>query len=173
MIEERNKSGFTLIEVLIYIAIVALVITTLVQFILSISQSRNKNYVVQEVQGNVRSVVDIISRNVRSATDIQLATSTLGTDPGVLVLTMASSSLNPTIFSLSADDGVAQIKQGSQTTTTLTSDEVRVTNFVFIDTTGSSTRKHMKLEMTVESASTDSVDVRYDQSIETTFGIRY
>ncbi len=169
----QHNAGFTLIEVLIYIAIVALVVTTLVKFILVISQSRNKNYVVQEVQGNVRHALDIVSRQVRQATDIQFASSTLDVDPGILVLTMASSSLNPTIISLSGDNGVAQIKQGNAPTSSITADEVRVTNFIFTDTTGSSTRKHVKFNMTIKSFSTDSVDSIFDQSIETVFGIRY
>jgi len=108
----RFSRAFTLIETIIYIAILGMVVSAFVFFSLSVSGSRNKTYAVQEVQANARMALELISQKIRSADKIIFASSTLGADPGRLFLSMASSSLNPTIIDLSSDNGTLRIMEG-------------------------------------------------------------
>ena len=85
-------------ETLIYVAIVALVSTGLAKFSTSITATRNKSYVVQEVHANMRDAITLISKKIQEANAINVANSTFDSDPGVLSLSMASSTINPTII---------------------------------------------------------------------------
>jgi len=169
----KKQAGFTLIEILIYIAIISGVVVTFVVFSLSISNSRNKTYVIQEVQANTRVAFELISKYLHAADDINIGASIFDSDPGVLSLAMDDAGKNPTIISLNADDGQLQIKEGSADEVNVTSNEVKITNLVFRDLTGSSARKNIGVEVTVE-YNVDNSDVIYEyaQSWQTAVSLR-
>ncbi len=106
-------AGFTLIETIIYIAILGMIAIAFVLFSVSVSGSRNKTYVVQEVQANTRMALEMISQKIRSADGINFNSSTFGINPGRLSLSMTKSSLNPTIIDLSGADGALRIIEGT------------------------------------------------------------
>ena len=139
---------------------------------MSISNSRNKNYVVQEVQANARVALDIIGQRVRAASGVNIGSSTFGSDPGVLSLVMTDGAKNPTIINLDQDDGVLQITEGLSGAVSLTSDEVKITNLVFTNLTPSGERENIKVEMTVEYASAEDVEFSYSQSYQTAVSLR-
>ena len=112
----QTDKGFTLIEIIIYIAILGTIASSFIFFSVSVSESRNKTYVVQEVHANTRMALEIISQKIRMANGVNIASSTFGTDPGRLFLSMASSTLNPTIIDLSRDDGILRIIEGTSST---------------------------------------------------------
>lgn len=167
-----NSKGFTLIESLIYIAIIGGVIGAFVGFALTISDSRNKTYVGEEVQANTRVALGIMTQYVQSADDINMASSTFDSDPGVLSLSMTSSTIDPTVFSLDTDDGTLYMTQGSASPVAITSDEVRVTNLIFTDLTGDSKRGHVSIDMTIDFTSTTDAIFSYSQDIETSVSVR-
>ena len=167
-----HPKGFTLVETLIYIAIIGGVIVAFVSFALSISDSRNKTYVIQEVQANARLALGVITQKIQASNGLNASSSIFGVDPGVLSLSMASSSLNPTLISLSADDGILQITEGVNMPVFLTSDEIRITNLVFINLTASSTRENVKIDLTASFASSSSVIFQGEQSLQTSVSWR-
>jgi type II secretory pathway pseudopilin PulG len=167
------RSGFTLVETLIYIAIIGTAVSSFVAFSISVSNSRNKTYVVGEVQANARTAMDIMSQRIHASTGVNTGASTFGSDPGVLSLSMADVLKDPTILDLDMDDGVLRITEGVSAPIPLTSDETKVTNLVFTDLTGSGTRENIKIEVTVEFNNT-SGDIEYDysQSLQTSVSLR-
>ncbi len=108
-----GSRGFTLIETIIYIAILGMIASAFIFFSVSVSNSRDKTYVVQEVQANARMALELISQKIRSANGVNLESSIFESNPGRLSLSMASSSLNPTIIDLSRDNGNLRIIQGT------------------------------------------------------------
>lgn len=165
--------GFTLLETIIYIAIIGVVLSGFVGYALNISSTREKAYVVEEVQANARAALDTITQKIRSANGVNFASSTLGSDPGVLVLEMNNSSLDPTIIDLSVNDGVLQIKEGAGSAIPLTSDEVQVTNLVFINQSNSAGRENIKVEITVEFNNIDGNQVySFTKNLETSVSLR-
>jgi type II secretory pathway pseudopilin PulG len=168
-----SQSAFTLVETLIYIAIIGGAVTAFVNFSISVSNSRNKTYVVQEVQANARTALDIVGQNIRGATGVNTASSTFGSNPGALYLTMASTTLNPTIFDI--NDGVLQMTEStsSPVVTSIVSDEVRITNLIFTNLTGSSTRENIRVEMTMEyNNPSGAKEFEYEQSVQTAVSVR-
>ncbi|MEK7625415.1 MAG: type II secretion system protein [Patescibacteria group bacterium] len=168
-----SKNGFTLIEMLIYIAIIGGILASFVSFSLSISNSRNKTYVVQEVQANTREALSIITQKIRSASGVNITNSRFDVDPGYLYLTNASTTLNPTIIRLNHDNGVVEIKEGANASTTIMADEVRVINFIFANLTGGS-RENIGINMTVEYGNpSNDPNFAYSQSLQTSVSVRY
>ncbi|MFH1661924.1 MAG: hypothetical protein ABIA02_02415 [Candidatus Falkowbacteria bacterium] len=99
--------------------------------------------------------------------------STFDSDPGVLSLSMADASKNPTIINLTADNGQIQIKEGSTDEVLITSNEVKITNLVFTDLTGTSDKENIRVQITVEfnNLGTD-IDYDYSQSLQTSISLR-
>jgi len=144
-----------------------------VVFSISISGTGDKSFVAHEVNSNIRAGLHIIEQKIRSSNGLNTEASTFGSDPGVLSLSMASTTQNPTVFSLDSNNGVLQISEGGVSTTTITSGEVKVTNLVFTDLTASSTRENIRIEITVEYNNLSN-DIQYDysRSIQTAVNLR-
>lgn len=167
------QRGFSFIEVIIYIAIMAFAVVAIASFSISIANSRNKNYVVQEVQANQRGALNIITQRILAAEGVNVAFSTFNTDPGVLSLKMADAAKNPTIIDLNTDNGVLQITQGVASAVAITADEVKVTNLVFTNLTPTGRRENIRIKITIEydNPSGDQ-EFEYSQSLQTSVSLR-
>ena len=168
-----GRQGFSLIEVLIYIAIMAFAVVAIASFSISIANSRNKNYVVGEVQANGRGAFNIITQRILAAEGVNVGLSTFDTDPGILSLQMADAAKNPTIINLTADNGILQITEGASNAVSITSDEVQVTNLVFTNVTPAGRRENIRMEITIEydNPSGDQ-EFEYSQSLQTSTSLR-
>lgn len=168
----NHSKGFTLIETLIYIALISGAIVSFITFVISISNSRNKVYVKQEVQANARIALNLITQTIKSANDVNVASSTFAIDPGVLSLSMDDAGENPTIINLNEDDGVLQIKKGSDPVIAVSSDEVKITNLVFTNLTGDNEKENIRIEITTEYRNDESVFFQYSTDIQTAVNLR-
>jgi len=164
--------GFTLVETLIYIAIIGGMAATFVSYSLNISGAREKTYGAQEIHANARMVLDTISKKIMAANGVNAASSTFGSDPGVLVLTMASSTLSPTVINLSTSTRALQIKEGSGSAMPITGSYTRVVNLVFTNLSASSTKENIKINLTMNSASTTDVIYQNTISLQTAVSTR-
>jgi len=169
---QASSGGFTLVETLIYIGIIGAAVATFVTFSFSISSSRNKTYVVQEVQANMRVALDTIAREVRSSRGVNISSSTFDVDFGVLSLAKNAPEHNPTILDLSADGRILRLKKGNGEPVAITSDEVTVSKLRFTDVSGSGQRENIRVALTLEWANSDDVIFRFDQSVTTTVSVR-
>jgi len=167
-----NKSGFTLIEVLIYVAILGAVVAAFIGFSISISSAKSKAYVAQEVQANARVALNLITQKILSANGINVGVSTFDVDPGGLSLAMANSNKNPTIISLNADNGQLQIREGIGEPLNITSDEVRITNLIFTYLNAGGEKESVKVELTAEYKVTNDVIYQYTYSLQTAVTLR-
>lgn len=127
--------GFTLIELIIYIALVSIFISGAILFAWDIIYGRVKSGVQREVTQNLRLASKRLVYEIRNASGINsVSTSTIS-------LVMDDSDRNPTVFDVSG--GRLRIGYGSSggcpTTNpcSLTSDEVTVTNLAFTDLSSS------------------------------------
>jgi len=169
----NNNAGFTLVETLIYIAIVGLVSVTLVRFSLVISQSSNTSTSTQEVHESMREVLQIVRQKVHMAESVYTASSTFGADPGVLYLEMSDAAKDPTIFDLSADDGVLRMTEGAASPIQLTGNKLKVENLVFTDVTGGSQKESIRMALTMSYRGNGDAAFRYEKSVTTTIRIRH
>lgn len=91
----RNKNkGASLPELLIYIAILALILITLINVILVIGKSYGRLKSSRAIEAVGEVAVEQMTREIRKASAVN-ATSVLGTSPGKLVLNTTDDAGNP------------------------------------------------------------------------------
>ena len=175
----KFHSGFTLLELVIYLAIVSSAVVSFVYFIISISNSGTKTNVAQEVHANGRTALDVISQRIRASNGVNIGASTFGTDPplpGVLSLdfSVVGVSKNPTIINLTADDGKLQITEGTPpVVTAITSDKVKITKLEFTNATAAGARENIRVNLTIEYNNTSgSKAYTYSKSFTTAVSVR-
>lgn len=76
------KSGFTLIEMIIYISIVGIILVSISYLILDIISGQTRGYASNDVNQNIRFISSILTKDIKAAQDI----SSIAAD--TLVLTM-------------------------------------------------------------------------------------
>ncbi|MFA6552958.1 MAG: prepilin-type N-terminal cleavage/methylation domain-containing protein [Patescibacteria group bacterium] len=149
----KRQDGMTLIELSIYIALVAAVLVMATSFAWNIINSRTKAFAVQEVEQNGRYIIEKFSQAVRQANDITApVVSASGTD---LTLVMKSAPVNPTILSLSGTRLMFQ--QGAGASVALNSTAVDVTSLNFSNISSANGKsKQMRLQFTLETVNPGS-----------------
>ena len=146
LIKFHMKKGFTLVEILIYIAILGLVLASITGFFLNTISANLKENSYQEVQQNGRFVMTKITQETKKA--IGINSPVPGSYGNSLSLVMSDSNLNPTVFDL--NNGKLRIAQGSSAPVDLTTDQVLVTNLQFTNLSYAGTPGTIRTEMTIE-----------------------
>jgi Tfp pilus assembly protein PilW len=130
----KNKnSGFTLVELLLYITIASVIVGVVSSFLMMILSSQVKNQAVAEVEQNGRRATRLIAQAIRNSTNINSPAISAATSSS-LSLQMADASKNPTIFNTS--NGYIFITEGTSTTLNITSPRTVVSNLIFTNMTG-------------------------------------
>ncbi len=160
------KSGFTLIETLIYIAIMGMILFSFVLFGLSITDARDKNYAVQEVQANSRLALDLIAQKIRRADAI--VSPTEGNSSNSLTLDMPNAE-SDLVFNII--DGTLNITEGGQNTPII-GRRINVSGLTFTNLAGSGERGNIRVELTLEYKNSGNVEFAYSQNISTAVSMR-
>ncbi len=129
MIRDSNR-GFTFIELIIYISIVTMMMTTIIPFAWNIIEGGAKSSTEQEVFSNARYISERIKYEIRNAAGINSVAATS------ISLIASPSANNPTVIDLSG--GNIRIKQGSANAINLNSQNASIsalnfTNFTSAD----------------------------------------
>ena len=85
------KRGFSLIEMLIYLSILGAIFTLFTNSLLAISRSYAVLKKLTALDSGAIASMERITREIREATSVDLTQSTLGSNPGVLVLNQVDS----------------------------------------------------------------------------------
>lgn len=142
--------GFTLVEMVIYIAFFSLLSSLAVGATILVMKSFYSLRLAQSVNESATVSIERLSREIRNAYDVDTTQSTLGTNPGRLMLkTKDANGVNTTMeFYV---DGFNQLglKEGGVDRGSLLTRSATLTNLVFrlITTTNS---KAIKIEATIQ-----------------------
>jgi type II secretory pathway pseudopilin PulG len=152
-ISKVGKSGFTLIEVLIYstiLVVIAFIIVSFVNQILGVSETSRR---LRESTDNARRALDTITQEIRHAESLYEPTSILDSNPGQLSLDtirdLPSGETN-TYTDFYLDNGALYMKKEGNPTQLLTSEKVKVTNLTFSNLEGLTTRPAIRVTITLE-----------------------
>lgn len=138
--------GYSLLEVVIYTAILALIVALSVGSILSVYKGFSTASIEGGILRNGDLALDRIIRDIRSASSTDTGTSIFGTSPGILQLGSAQIK-----YSLSSTTLVRRVGAGAEEN--LTSPNSRITNLVFFREFFSSSdisSEIIKVEFTME-----------------------
>ncbi len=143
--ENQNLKGFTLIEMVLYIGISAVILSALGTMISMSYQIRAKQLIISEVEQQGTEITQIINQTIRNSSSI---TTPIATASGSsLTLVFADVTKNPTVFDLS---GTALfINEGGTGVVALSNSKVQISDLSFSNLSRASTPGTVKFNFTV------------------------
>ena len=138
----NNNRGFTFIELILYVSIVTIMLTSIIPFAWNIIGSGAKSGTQQEVFSQARFVSERIKYEIRNADGINSVSATS--------ISLDTSTDPTTVIDLLG--GKIRIKYGAATVLELNSDDTKITSLTFTDYSLGNT-KHIGFALTVESNS--------------------
>lgn len=142
---EKRQAGYTLIELLLYVAIVGMLLASITLFFGIVADARVKNQTVSEVNDQAVSAMDYMTQTIRNASSI--TSPSVGTSGASLTLVVPTGSLSPTVFNLNGT--TLQVKEGAASAVALTSSDVHITSLVFKNLTKTSTNGIVQISFTM------------------------
>lgn len=144
--KRKRLSGFTLIELILYVGASAALILIISIMLSIITSARVKNQTILEVEQQGAFIVQRIAQTIRNADAI--TTPAPGESAATLNLAMPNAPENPTIFDTA--DGAVRIQEGASPSVALTSPRVVATSLVFENLSRTATPGTIRITLTLE-----------------------
>ena len=174
-----KKKGFTLVETIIYIAIVSIFFWVALGFFWQMKQAETAGTISREVKENTAQVIELFRQTVRNGEDVNVGVSQFGVNPGSLTLVYSGGNRvfdtyekSVTIGGLSVDIKKLRLTYGG-TSYDLTSDGVNVDPFLLSNFTPGAESNVVQMELQLSNVNPGG-DPDYDESlsVHTTANIR-
>ncbi len=149
---DKQKS-FTLIEVLIYIAVLSIIILIVSAFFLWAIRSNAKTTAMREVLDNARRAMEIMTHEIKEAKSVYAPTSVFDSHPGQLSLEAKRylpTGENTTYIDFYLCGSRICLKKESQNPIALTSDRVEISSLVFSQVATTSTTPSIQINLKVD-----------------------
>jgi prepilin-type N-terminal cleavage/methylation domain-containing protein len=142
----KKKNGFTLVELLVYIGILAIVITSVVSTMFFVISTREKAKTINEIESQGALVMQLITQSIRNSEGVN--SPEVGNNNNTISLSVSEQQDSPTVFDI--NNGVLRVKKGSQTEVDLTSSRVIASNLDFYNVSRTDTENIIKVEFQLE-----------------------
>lgn len=153
----KTQQGFTLIELVIYMGLMSIVVGLFAGILVTIVRIQTQQTSTRQVISELNFVMNTIARDIRDSSSLSVATNTLTIGTSV-------ATTNPTIISI--ESGAITKKEGSQATSTLTTNRVVADELTFTElVSGSNQAVQMVLTF---SFNTENPAQDYTQTLQTT-----
>lgn len=161
-----RQSGFTLLELLLYVSISGILMVGIVSFMIVLQTARVKQTTIGEVEQQGSQAMAYMTQVLRNAQAVTAPTP--GTNSNSITIDVVDSTSDPTVFTESS--GVLQVSEGTTPIVTdLTSDTVVVSDLLFENNAISGTRDTITISITLTHANpTGKPEYRYDQTFTDT-----
>ena len=159
------KGGFTLLELLLYIAILGILMVVISNMFISLSKGSGQSQARNEVDTSIRFATELLRQDIKNASSISVPAS--GGSSSTLTLVRNSTTI---VYDISA--GVLRRQEGVASPVSVTNPNITVSTPTFtrienINTLFSRTNIAIKINMTFGYNST-SPDWSYSTSLQTT-----
>ena len=147
-----NSKGFTLIELVIYAALLVVVSVVAISFFIQVVGVTESSRRSREALDNAKRALDVMSQEIKNSKAIYTPTNIFGVHPGQLSLETIRdlpADENSTYVDFYVDDERLYIKKEGQGAELVTSEKVKVTNLVFTLLSPTSSSPEVKIEITV------------------------
>lgn len=162
----RHRPGTTLIELLVFLAIMALVIGVTVPLLFTAAENRVLQQTISIVEHNGAQIIQNIGVKIRNSESIALPAT--GQEGKVLVLQTGSGTTNPTIVALQSGSIILVQRAIKET---VTSEQVAVENFRVSNTSVSDTSQSVAISFTVSRTIRLQRPYSYRQQFEAAFSL--
>lgn len=139
------QPGFTLVELLLYVSIAAIILLITSLFLSTLLESRIKNQTIAEVDQQGIAVMQLITQTARNAEAI--TSPAVGASASTLTLDVVTAPSDPTIFDLSS--GVIRITEGVGSATALTNSHVTASAVTFRNLSRTGTPGTIRIQFTI------------------------
>jgi type II secretory pathway component PulJ len=123
----RRVTGFTLLEVVLYVALTATVLVASTGFVSALWSANDRRQAATELDSQTTSALQTIARDIRRAQAVSLPTD--GTSSDHLILTMDDPAENPTTYAITAEQ--LTVSRGVGSAVPLTTDHAKVETLTF------------------------------------------
>lgn len=126
-LKKLNPSGFTMIELLIYISLTVMIFLAVASFSKIILENRMRSQVISDVEYHGYRIMDTIGFAVRNAQNITIPAAG-NISPGI-TLNMADTLKDPTVFFL--DNGVLKVQEAGSQFVDMSNEHIIVSDISF------------------------------------------
>lgn len=151
--KKEKQSAFTLVEILVYSAILVVVVSVVVGFLFWALKNNARSKAATESQGNARRAIEIMASAIRQSISAYTPTSVFGANPGQLGL---ETKINPptgetkTYKDFFVENYKLYLKEENKAPEQITSDQVRVSNLIFKYLSPASGLENIQIDITVD-----------------------
>jgi type II secretory pathway pseudopilin PulG len=149
----KNGAGFTLMEILIYVGVLAIVILTISSFFLWITRSNAKAKAMRETLENAKRAMEIMTSEIREAESIYTPTSVFSTSSGQISLETKKylpEGEETSYIDFYLCENHLCLKKEGENPIALTSDSVEIKNLEFNLITTTSTLPSIQINLKVD-----------------------
>jgi len=167
---KKSGAGFTLIEMLVYVSIMAVVISVIAAFLPQVIRTGLYTQARALVLSNNRSAMEVIAHEIRHSNGVYAPTSVFGSNPGQLSLEMTTTTMADEAYTFSdfyVDDERLYIKREEQADILLMSEKIKVDSLVFTHLNTTSSNPGIRISLTT-SYNTLSVDLQEQSKVTLT-----
>ncbi len=126
-----QNTGFTVVELLVYIAILIMALTVVVLSVTSFGRSYNHIKAQQDLSREGALTIERLVRDIRSAQSVDFLGSTLGSHPGQLSLRIPAGGGTTIPIQYSLSGGAITLSKNGIVTGTLTESSITVNSLIF------------------------------------------
>jgi Tfp pilus assembly protein PilW len=142
---QHSQQGFTLVELLLYVALTGTMLFALSTFFMALLQARVKNQAIAEVEQQGLQVIQSFTQVARNAQAITAPVAGSSANSTTFDVVLAGD--DPTIFDISG--GQIRIKEGAAAAIPLTSTSVTASGLTFTNLTIGTTDGTERIEFTL------------------------
>ncbi len=146
----NSTKGFSLVEMLFYIAILSIALLAVTETLLAVTRSYGTLRSAQRIEQDAASSLDRMTREIRDASAITDSGSTFDANPGELLLSTTDASSTPRTVDFYLSNGQLMLKENGSVSGGLTGVKTTVANLVFRKIT-TARSKGVKIELTLTS----------------------
>jgi hypothetical protein len=150
-----SNGGYSFVEVIIYLAMLIILLTAIINGTLLLAQSYRSVKVVRDIESSAITSMDRMTREIHDASDINGTLTTYNTNPGSLELDTTDTSGTAITLRFYALNGKVMMDKNGVTEGQLTESDVHVSSLIFRSITSSSSVA-IKIEMTLQGTSTSN-----------------
>lgn len=152
--KNKKNNGFSLIETMVYTAILAVTTIFVVSSLLKTVSAFNSFRVSKQINASAISALEKMTREIKSAGQVDEINSVFDTNPSKLIINKTDPNTGaPTIIEFSVSNSRLTIKKDNDAPIALTSSGTEIINLVFrqVATSTNQRSKAIKIEMTIKS----------------------
>jgi type II secretory pathway pseudopilin PulG len=148
-VQQKSGAGFTLVEILVYVAVTVLVMLASVTTLLSLDDVLIRNQTERALTNAANVTLERVLRDVRGATNVNLGLSSFGSSPGTLVVETEAAATTTEFY---VTGGAVHASVNGNDIGPLTPSSVSVESLIFYHYIGTSTEM-IRTELTLRAES--------------------